>query len=148
MCSCWICVWEKVCRCSYTLFCTLIDGSCPCWPTVWGVWSHSKNTRWKTLELSTTKTCKTHGATYTHCRNTKSHTTPTDTLPHFHCLTIYLPAAASLKKRWALLVLWSPQTRPPWRLRVSNSTSLSLIHSAAQAICFLYYQPVSLYYAL
>lgn len=44
-------------------------------------------------------------APHTHSGETQPHTTPTDPLPHLHCLKIYLPAAASRRERWALLVL-------------------------------------------
>lgn len=145
-----VCVWENivdaVAHCSVHRWMIDVHAGLHFWVD----WSHSTwaNTRWETVELFTTKTSKSLCTTNTHCRNSNSHTTPIDPLPHLHCLKIYLPAAASRRERWALLVLWSPPTRPPWRLQVSSSTSLSLIHSAAQAICFLYYQPVSLYYAL
>lgn len=155
--------WWKRCVCGVFVFvCVCSAGdwwllSMQAYICEWiGVTAHEQ-TQGGRLWNSLQRIARVFTTTYTHqgeilthflSLHTNTHTPHLQIHFQLQCLKIYLPAAASRRERWALLVLWSPPTRPPWRLQVSSSTNLSLNLSPIQAICFLYCQPVSLYYAL
>lgn len=166
--------WERacVCVCEWIYIYKQLKLWLPCtarWLMVavhvglhfWVDWSQSTwaDTRWKSVGLSTTKSSKTFCTAYsrTHCRETHTHT-HTEWHKHTPHPQIYIPTSSAWRSTCQLLpvagrdgLCWFCEAHrqdPPGDCRSPAAQTSSLIHSAAQAICFLYCQAVSLYYAL